>query len=455
MPLALTDDHRDLAASVDALLARRNAIAGNRALLEADIEALPPWWREVADLGWLGLHVPEHLGGAGFSMEESAIVVEGCGRHVAPGPLVPTVVASAVLSAVSQEAALGADIEALVSALADGTVVGAFGLNAQVSLADGVITGHAVVLGGGLADVFVMASDGDLLVVRRDDSVMVEVPKNLDPGRRSARVTFSGTSAVTYPGLANLLRDLSRVVLAAEAVGVASRCTEEATAYAKVREQFGRPIGTFQAVKHHAADMAATTELATSAVWDAARAVGAGSDQRAIASATAATLAAGAVDLCTNLNTQIHGGIAMTWEHDAHLYVRRAAALQALLVPDQAAGEIAAMTASGVTRAAGIELPAESEGFRGAVREVLARLEDLDESGRLGVLIETGYVMPHWPRPFGRGAGPVEQLVIEQEFTAARLKRPSYSITGWVLLTLIQHGTPDQVERWILPALRR
>ena len=101
-------------------------------------------------------------------------------------------------------------------------------------------------------------------------------------------------------------------------------------AYAKERLQFGRVIGTYQAVKHHCANMAVATELATSAVWDAARAAATGGDQLAYAAAVAATLAAPAADLCANLNTQVHGGIAITWEHDAHLYMRRATTLLTL-----------------------------------------------------------------------------------------------------------------------------
>ncbi len=130
------------------------------------------------------------------------------------------------------------------------------------------------------------------------------------------------------------------MLVAAEAAGVATECTEQAAAYAKVRVQFGRPIATFQAVKHHCANMAVASELATAAVWDAARAAEEGGDQLSYAAAVAATLALSAGDECAQLNTQVHGGIAITWEHDAHLYVRRATALEGIVDAAAAARDI-------------------------------------------------------------------------------------------------------------------
>src|SRR5690606_27666853 len=144
----------------------------------------------------------------------------------------------------------------------------------------------------------------------------------------------------------------------------ARACTDAAAAYAKERVQFGRPIGTFQAVKHHCANMAVATELATSAVWDAARAASTGGDQLTYAAAVATTLAGPAADLCANLNTQVHGGIAITWEHDAHLYLRRATALLTLLPPEPVAVELTDLVRRGVERAKTVELPPEAEAIR-------------------------------------------------------------------------------------------
>lgn len=447
MPLALTDDHRGLAESVENLLVRRDALAGNRALLEAAEETLPTWWTEAVADGLLGLHLPEELGGAGFGLAELAVVAEGFGRQVAPGPLLPTAVVSAVLAEVAPS-----EVD-LIRSLANGSVIGGFAVSGSFRVQDASASGNAVVLGGGLANVLLLVDGADLLLVRPGSGVTVNVPPNLDPARRSARVVLDGAAATVLPGTADVLRDISRVVLGAEAAGVAGRCTEDAAAYAKLREQFGRPIGMFQAVKHHAADMASASELAVSAVWDAARTTD--PEQRALAAAVAATLAGEAVGICVNLSTQIHGGIAITWEHDAHLFTRRSVALATFLDAERAAADVAAMTAAGVTRSGGVELPPEAETVRAQVRPLVERLTGLSQDEQLAVLLETGYAVPHWPEPFGRAAGAVEQLVIEEEFASAGIKRPSYGITGWVLLTLVQHGTPEQVERWIAPALRR
>ena len=148
-------------------------------------------------------------------------------------------------------------------------------------------------------------------------------------------------------GGARALVDLARVIIAAEAVGLATECTEQAAAYAKVRLQFGRPIAMFQAVKHHCANMLVATELATANVWDAARAADEGGDQRTYTAAMAAVLALEAADLCANLNMQVHGGIGFTWEHDAHLYLRRATALEALVDSEAAAIDVTDRCAAG------------------------------------------------------------------------------------------------------------
>ena len=156
-----------------------------------------------------------------------------------------------------------------------------------------------------------------------------------------------------------------------------------------------------------------------------------------------------------NLNIQVHGGIGFTWEHDAHLYLRRAAAIAAVADVEQAAIEVTDLVRGGVRRAAAIELPPEAEPIRAAIRPDVARLRDLDGDARKQALIESGYAMPHWPKPWGRDATAIEQLVIEQEFAAAGIKRPGYGITSWIILTLIQHASPDQVARWVRPALNQ
>ena len=453
MSIAITDDHRSLADTVSSFADNRNLRAAARALLESPSDELPPMWGEFAELGWLGLHLPEDVGGSGYGIEELVVVVEELGRADAPGPFVPTVIASAVLAATAD-----AELKArLLPGFADGSTVGAVALDgAGVSVSGGTASGDVgVVLGAAAASVLLVPIGDDVAVVEVGDGVTVDTPQSLDPTRPSSRVTLNGAAVTVIAGARRTLVDLARVILSADAVGVARECTEMAAAYSKERIQFGRPIAMYQAVKHHCANMAVATELATSAVWDAARATATGGDQLTYAAAIAATLAAPAADVCANLNTQVHGGIAITWEHDAHLYMRRATTLLHYLSAADAAAELTDLTRRGVKREKAVELPPEAEAIRDEVRTFAESIKNLPADEQRARLIETGYVMPHWPKPYGRAAGAVEQLVIEQEFGAAGVSRPSYGITAWNILTIIQYATQDQIDRWVNPALNQ
>jgi len=422
MSIAITEDHRALAETAADLLKRRDTRAAARALLEAADEPMPDVWKDVIELGWLGLHVPEALGGSGYGLEELVVVVEETGRALVPGPFVPTVIASAALVAAADDATQ----QRFVPGLADGALTAGIGFGGSLTVTAGKASGPAgTVLGGGLASVLVAAAGDDLVVVEMaGDGVTVESPTQFDPTRRSARVTLDGAPATVVPGGAAALTDAVRLILAAEAVGIARETTEQGAEYAKVRIQFGRPIAMYQAVKHHCANMLVATELATAAVWDAARAFDTGGDQRAFTAAIAASQAGPAAVLAANLNIQVHGGIGFTWEHDAHIYLRRATVIEGLIDPDGAAADVTGLTRTGVVRAKTIDLPPEAEAMREEIRAFADSIKDLDRDAQKTQLIETGYVMPHWPTPWGREAGAVEQLVIEQEFEAAGVKRP-------------------------------
>jgi 3-oxochol-4-en-24-oyl-CoA dehydrogenase len=451
MSIAISEEHRALAQTVAGFLTDHQSRAAARSLLGARAETLPAFWAELGGLGLLGLHLPEEHGGSGFGLPETLVVAEQMGRQLAPGPFVPTVVTSAVLAVAGPD-----DLQKrLLPALAEGSMIGAAALGGEVTYAGGVATGEAgVVISGHLADVLLVPAGDDVLVIEKSaGGVQAEVPVNLDQSRRAARVTLDEAPSTVLPGARGLLTDVARAVLAAEAAGIAAETTEQAAGYAKVRHQFGRPIATFQAVKHHCANMLVAAELAMAATWDAGRAGLGGGDQLSFTAAIAAVLAVPAAVANANLNIQVHGGIGFTWEHDAHLYLRRAAAIAAVLDAEQAAIEVTDLVRRGVRRAAAIDLPAEAEPIRAAVRSDVSRLRDLVGGARKRALIESGYAMPHWPKPWGRDAGATEQLVIEQEFASAGINRPSYGITGWIILTLIQHASPDQVARWVRPAL--
>jgi len=453
MSIAITDDHRALADTVSDLLAQRKSLTLSRALLDGAAETHPPFYGEAAGLGWLGLHLPEEYGGSGYGLEEAVVIAEELGRGLAPGSFIPTIIAGAVIAAcgtAEQKAAL-------LPGLADGSVKAGIALGGDVHAKNGALHGNAgTTLGAGLADIVLVVVGDDVAVVPTSaPGVTVSVPANLDPTRQSGRVSFDGASGDVLAGSAAAFSDLARLIIAAEATGIARACTTMAAEYAKVRIQFGRPIATYQGVKHHCANMAVAAELATAATWDAARAAAQGGAPFSFAVANAAVLALDAAVLCANLNTQVHGGIGFTWEHDAHLYLRRAVALAAIVDPQQAAIDSVGLTRDGVRRAKTIELPPEAESIRDDVRAFAQSIAGLSADEQRTKLIESGYVMPHWPTPWGRGAGAIEQIVTEQEFAAAGVQRPQYGITGWVILTLIQHATADQVSRWVLPALRQ
>jgi 3-oxochol-4-en-24-oyl-CoA dehydrogenase len=451
MSIAISEEHRALAQTVAGFLTSHQSRAAARSLLTAETDALPAFWAELGGLGLLGLHVPEELGGSGFGLPETLVVAEQMGRQLAPGPFVPTVITSAVLAAAGPD-----DLrKRLLPGLAEGSVIGAAALGGEVRCADGVATGKAgVVISGHLADLLLIPAGDDVLVIEKAaGGVQAEVPANLDQSRRAARVRLEAAPATVLPGARGLLTDVARAVFAAEAAGIAAETTEQAAEYAKVRQQFGRPIATFQAVKHHCANMLVAAELAVAATWDAGRAGIGGADQLSYTAAIAAVLAVPAAVGNANLNIQVHGGIGFTWEHDAHLYLRRAAAIAAVVDTERAAIEVTGLVRRGVRRAAAIDLPAEAEPIRAAIGPDVARLRELKGDARKQELIETGYAMPHWPKPWGRDAAAIEQLVIEQEFAAARIKRPSLGITSWIILTLIQYASPDQVARWVRPAL--
>ncbi len=456
MGIALTDDHRELAEVARGFLTSQKARWATRSLLDAPDEARPEFWHDLVELGWLGLHIEEEYGGSGYGLPELVVVIEELGRAVAPGPFLPTVIASAVIAAngtAEQKARL-------LPGLTDGTVTAGVGLGGDAAVDGGVASGDAgIVFGAGLADLLLITAGSDVLVLERDrDGVSVDIPANLDAARRSGRVRFDNVSVGDHdilPGAAESALARARTLVAAEAVGGASDCVDAAVDYAKVRQQFGRTIATFQAIKHHCANMLVGSESAVAAVWDASRAAGEDEEQFRLAAAVAAALAFPAYARNAELNIQVHGGIGFTWEHDAHLHLRRALTVRALFGGDAPAADIFDQTAAGTSRVNSLDLPPQAEELRKRIRADANEIAPLDKKGRLDRLIATGYVMPHWPKPWGLATDAVEQLVIEQEFAAAGIKRPDYSITGWVILTLIQHGTPWQIERFVEAALRQ
>ncbi|HEX5144367.1 MAG TPA: acyl-CoA dehydrogenase family protein, partial [Mycobacterium sp.] len=236
MSIALTDDHRELAAVAGDFLTAHKARAAARELLDSADEVRPSFWADLAGLGWLGLHVEDRFGGSGFGLAELVVVIEALGRAVAPGPFVPTVIASAVVAHCGDEEQKAR----LLPGLIDGTVAAGIGLAGSVQVRDGIADGSAgVVLGAGLADLLVIAAGDDVLLIDRNRAgVAVELPNSLDLTRRSGRVVFTGVAvgaADVLSGAAPAALARARALLAAEAVGGAGDCLDTAVEYAKVR----------------------------------------------------------------------------------------------------------------------------------------------------------------------------------------------------------------------------
>jgi alkylation response protein AidB-like acyl-CoA dehydrogenase len=447
VPIAITDAHRELESVARSFLTRADARAAARSLLDAPEERLPDFWDELVRLGWLGLHLPEDVGGSGYGLAELAVVVQELGRAVAPGPFLPTVMASAAI-ALAGDDAVSAE---LLPGFAEGHTTGALGIGGSLTLGDGTVSGDAgAVVGAGLADVLVLVAGDDVVIVdARADGVGQRAPGQLDPTRRSAQVRLDAVPCRRLTGAAAVARAVARTLVAAECAGGAQACVDQATGYAKERQQFGRVIGTFQAVKHHCANMLVASERATAGVWDAARAASGPADQFGLAAAVAAVEAVPAYLSNAKLNIQVHGGIGFTWDHDAHLFLRRATTLAALVDAGDAAAEVTGSRLAGVERAFGLDLPPEAEPLRAELAELADELAALPLGEQMVRLVDSGYSQPHWPKPWGRAASALEQLVIEEEFRRAGVARPNLGITAWNILSIIQYGTPDQIERWV------
>jgi alkylation response protein AidB-like acyl-CoA dehydrogenase len=451
--LAITEEHTDLAASTFGQLDRLNSRAAARSTLEKGSAHPSEIWSAGKDLGWNGLAIAEEHGGSGFGLSELAVVLEAQGRELSPGPFLPSVSAAVVIARCASDS-LRAQ---LLPGFADGSTVGAVALSGNVTVgSDLVVTGESpAVLGAPDADVLVIAAGEDVAIVdAKADGVTITALESLDTTRSVGSVALRGVSVSqdrVLRGAARKACTVFRILASAEAVGVSWAALDMAVEYAKVREQFGRTIGTFQAVKHHAANMLVNAEETTAATWDAARA-----DDLDSAWFPAAVAAAHAIRtqiFNAQYNIQLHGGIAYTWEHDAHLYLRRARTLAALM---EEAGDplldVVEGQRSGQAHGASFTLPTEAETYRSQAREAVAHLQSLPEDKQRDYLVDSGYLVPHWPKPWGRAADVLEQLVIEEEF--AGVERPDMGITGWVALTIAQAGTDDQRERWVEPVLR-
>jgi alkylation response protein AidB-like acyl-CoA dehydrogenase len=468
MPIGITPEHEDLADSVRALVERVAPPEVLHAALETPIENPPPYWQAAAEQGLQGVHLSESVGGQGFGILELAIVIAEFGRGAVPGPFVPSVIASALINAHDHDAKVLGD-------LASGAGIAAFALESTLTATQ---QGDVLVIRGEARSV-PSAADASLLVlpvagldpetsgtewvVIDADHLEIQPVKSVDPLRPIAHVRANAVEVPLDRVLSNLsvtaARSLVSTLLSAEAVGVARWATDTASAYAKIREQFGRPIGQFQAIKHKCAEMAADTERAVAAVWDAARAIDEGIEKPEVAAefaaAVAATLAPAAARRCTQDCIQVHGGIGYTWEHDTNVYYRRAVGIVAAFghATDYPQLVVDTATTTGM-RTLNIDLDPETEKLRAEIRAEVAALKAIPRDERVTAIAEGGWVAPHLPKPWGRAASPVEQIIIQQEFATGRVKRPQLGIAAWLVPSIVAFGTDEQQQRFLPPTFR-
>jgi alkylation response protein AidB-like acyl-CoA dehydrogenase len=323
-----TAEQNDLRTAVREFLAKACDETAVRRAMDAGYDR-GLWARLGEELGVLGLAVPEALGGAGGTLVDQAIVAEECGAALLPGPMLGT-----VGLAVPALAALGED----VTAYACGSKTAALVEGPGITVSAGALSGEAAQVVDGDADVLIVAAqDGDTTALLLVEGADVTPLSTLDLTRRQARVRFDATPArllATGAAAERALvaaRHTAGALLAAEQVGGAQRLLAMTVAYAGTRLQFGRPIGSFQAVKHRCADMLVRVEHARSAAYHAAWALTDGSDDPDLAVAVAQAVCSEAYRHVALDTVQLHGGIGFTWEHPAHLYVKRAVTDAALL----------------------------------------------------------------------------------------------------------------------------
>lgn len=479
MVVALTDEQLQLTDSMAGFAKRHGGLDLTRTRFDAIAAGhRPDFWDALVGRGLHAVHLPEHLGGQGGTLAEAACVLDAAGHGLLPGPLLPTVIAGAVLATAIGEPA-AALLEAIVAggtaALvlpADGeiratTADGGWRLDGSAGPHLGLCAADIIVLGArteaGEPLWFALHTDTPGLTVQAQTSTdLTRDVGTLDCRGVHTADALAGVDEATAVGI-------TVGMMAAEAAGIARWCVDNVVAYLKVREQFGRPIGSFQALQHKAAMLYITSELAAASAWDAVRGADRSPVQQHIAAAGAAVTAIGRLPELVVDALTMFGAIGYTWEHDLHLYWKRAISLAA-----------AAGTATNWARALGdpdlpgrdftIELTEVEPDFRAQIAAALDAAAQLrnDTPGRQNpeyaeywtgpqrtALADAGLVVPHLPAPWGLAATPAQQLIIDEEFDKRPyLVRPSLGIAEWILPTVLGAGSDEQRDRFAVPTMR-
>jgi alkylation response protein AidB-like acyl-CoA dehydrogenase len=428
MPIAMTDEQRAAQAAL-----REWAAKADR----------PVHWPDLADLGVFSITSPD----VGGTLVDLAAVLEQAADSLLPGPVLPTALAAVLLGR------CGSDLAPL---LADGRATAAVALDGTLTAVrqgdDLLVSGDAgYVLGAGGVSHLLLSAGGAWFVVPAEEAEITG-GSPVDFSRPLGHVSLDGVRVQALHGMSDPT-DLAVTLFAAEASGVAGWCLRTAVEYARQREQFGRPIGSFQAVKHLCVEMLCRVEQASAVAWDAARAADEAPEEHPLAAAVAAAVALdAAVDNAKDC-VQVLGGIGFTWEHDAHRYLRRALALRQLAGGSAKWRRRAAdLALAGARRSLRVEVGTTPE--RAAARRFAQDVAALPRAEQRVRLADSGYLVPHWPPPHGLGASAEHQLVIDEEFDRAGVSRPDLVIGGWAAPTILRHGSPAQQERFVRPTLR-
>ena len=485
MPLAITEEQHQLADAVREFAARYAPIAQTRSEF-ANIAAgqLPTWWQKFVDNGFHAVHLPEKFGGQGGSLADMACVVEAAAAALLPGPWLCTATASAV--ALSGD--IGDDDAVGVSLLRD-LATGATAcvilpdysdFHARPHNAGWRLTGSSGVTLG------ICSAQHVVVPARTDDGSEVWFVLDTTLGPLTAR-PLDGTDLCTDVGvlelkdqlvskdklLSGIDSDRARcivVTLAACAAAATVRWSlTAATDYLRTREQFGKPIGTFQAMQHKAASLLVNTELAEAAAWDAVRAADDSLEQHELAAASAALISlAPSPDLVLDA-LLMFGAIGFTWEHDLHLYWRRATSLATSIGPRTRWSRELGTLCRTTQRSTSLNLGEAESGFRVQIAELLDHAltlkndspsrqdqrPEFDIGPRRDFLAKSGLVASHLPRPWGLEATALQQVIVAEEFEKRpELTRPSLGIAEWMAPTIIDAGSEPQRDRFVWPTLR-
>jgi len=338
----LTDEQQAIKSTAREFLAARYKSERIRELAGSEHGFEPADWAEMAELGWPGLALPEEWGGQGLGIVDLAVLFEEMGYALAPSPLLSTTIAGLALATNGTDEQRERWLRPMASGEARGTIalfdagttaaIGGFEMEAQADGDGTLLDGEKVLVmdAAGADFLLVATSDGRRHIVEREaDGVTVSAEKSIDPTRRLYSVRFDGVRVGPEATLAGAQADYLPVLwractaIAAESTGIAQRTMEMAVEYAKDRQQFGRPIGAYQAVSHRCAQMLLETENSRSAVYGAAWAADAEPQSLPLAASMAKAYASDAGWRVPDASLQVHGGIGFTWEHDLHFFLKR------------------------------------------------------------------------------------------------------------------------------------